>query len=171
MLAYSKPSNGKVQWYQDETGRIMNPVDPDDMTKGLRFYEVLPHPTQGNPVIYQATGGEVFLTVIVGPMLIVCEPETVYGENMDVVGQFRVVRRSLDNPDTIVPADKTFLGEVYANSQRIVGAPERLYLVRLASPPDGKFVFRTVREVIQSRDGFGIVAVAKALELGLLELK
>jgi len=149
----------------------MNPVDPDDMTKGLRFYEVLPHPTQGNPVIYQPTGGEVYLTVIVGPMLVVCEPETVYGENMEPITQYRVVRRSLDNPDRIEPSDRTFLGEVYANSQRICGVPEKLYLTRLATPPDGKFVFRTVREVIQSRDGFGIVAVAKALELGLLELK
>lgn len=164
MLApYSK------DWYYAENGRIICPVDVSDSSRGCKYYEVRRHPVQGNPVIFQPCAGSVYLTVL-GTRLIVCEMETFYDERMNEIAQYRVVRRSLHNPEQICVHEAIPLGEIYSNSQRVMGAPERLYLVHLAMPPDGKYVYRTAREVLQTRDGLGIVAVAKAIERGFLQL-
>jgi len=160
--------NGK--WFTTPTGRVIHPVEVKELSQGLKFYEVRPHPSLGNPVIIQPRAGNIYLTIL-GTKLIVCEEENLYNEALEQIHQYRVLRRSLDNPKQISPEDPIYLGEIYSNSQRIMGAPEKLYLVRLVTPPDGRYVFRSVREVFQTRDGIGIAAVAKALERGLVQLE
>ena len=165
-----QPYAGSEQWCLDpEAGHIVFPVDKNDLTKGAKFFEVLPHPVQGNPLIVQPTSGSVFLTVVGGEIL--CEAETVYDANLRPFAQMRVTRRSLDNPEQLEYPNPIFLGEIYANSQRIAGEPERLYFVRLNGNPDrSRYSLHSVREVLSWRDGIGLAAIAKALERGLLTL-
>ena len=137
------------------------------MSKGLRFYEVCPHPVYGNPLIVQPVSGKVFLTVV-GDM-VVCEMETVYDANLEPHQQLRVTRRSLDNPNCLEWPDPIFLGEIYSNSQRLAGEPEKMYFVRLKSAPnDLQYSLHSVSEIMCWRDGIGLAIIAKAVACGLL---
>jgi len=159
------PYVNSTQWCLDpEDGEIFLP------DAGRRkFYDVRPNPTQGNPIIFQATCGIVHLSVVHSTQ-IVCEPETLYDRNMKPFQHYRVARRSFHNPDSFVCHDPIDLCEVYSNSQRIMGAPDKLLFQRLPELPDGPYVLMGVRDALMLRDGLGHAAIARALVVGLLEL-
>jgi hypothetical protein len=124
-----------------------------------KFYEVIKG-AYGNPLIYQPTGGNVYLTLVDGNVL--CEEETFYEDDGKTpLKQWRAVRASLANPDQPnLLGEPVFLGEGHSNTQRILGPADRYYLISLEKNPDeSKYRLLSKRELAQGKDNFGKAAV------------
>jgi hypothetical protein len=119
-----------------------------------KFYEVVKG-QYGNPLIYQPTGGNVFL-ILVGDKVL-CEQETVFEDGITPTKQWRAVRASLDNPDQPnLLGEPVFLGEGYSNSQRVLGPADKYWLIELAANPDeGKYTLLSKKELAKSKDNYG----------------
>ena len=176
---------GSKEWVIDEEMGIIKRLDD-------KFYFVKPGP-HGNPVIVQPRSGDVILSVTLDNM-VVCEseqiwlPQSVYRDfESDIVmfgaadvwreplvpmDSWRVVRKSVDSPgkfSTISGNPLIHLGEAFGNSQRVTGAPENFWFDRIENLPEGTHYFlKTVREVLSSCDGLGIIALGKAMARGLM---
>jgi len=124
-----------------------------------KFYSII-HGPNGNPVIHQHEGGNVYLTMVGN--LILCEEETIYEDGKTPTKQWRAVRASVYNPDQpgFSGVNKYLLGEGHSNTQRIFGPPDKFWLVRLRENPDpDKYALRTRREIAQGKDNFAKVAL------------
>jgi hypothetical protein len=134
-----------------------------------KFYEVVTGP-YGNPVIYQRSGGKVYLTLVTdekGEKFVLCEEETVYEDGVTPTKQWRAVRASLDNPNQPdLSAEIHYLGVGHSNTQRIWGPPDEFFLVELAVNPDRrKYRLLTFKELMRTKDNFGKAALAMYLVL------
>jgi hypothetical protein len=136
-----------------------------------KFYTVVQGP-YGNPLIYQAQGGDVYLTIVVvdGETMILCEKENVSEDGVSFTKQLRAVRASLDNPDQPDLGGETVaLGESHSNTQRVLGPPDRHWLVTLAQNPDpSKYELLSLTEFAATKDGIGQAALGKAFAMGLI---
>ncbi|MDR0463365.1 MAG: hypothetical protein LBG64_04065 [Pseudomonadales bacterium] len=130
-----------------------------------KFYQVVKG-QYGNPLIYQPTGGNVYLTLV--GIEVLCEEETVYEDGVTPTKQWRVVRAALDNPNQPnLLGEPMYLGEGHSNTQRILGPADKYYLVKLSCNPDpSKYKLLPLGQIASSKDNFGKAAILMAIMAG-----